>query len=185
MKTKILISTIACLATAILFTACGDSKEEAAPAKETETTATSSEFDAILSATAPEGALSVVDARAAAKPGEPIVLRGKVGGKMQPISASAAILVLADEKAITSCDHMPDDPCKTPWDYCCEVPSKIAASTATIQVKGDDGKLLRSTLRGAGDLKELSYLVISGTVDAASTADALIVNAEAIHVEKP
>jgi hypothetical protein len=185
MKTNTLTITIACMATAILFTACGGSEEEATPATDKETAATSSEFDAIISATAPEGALSVVDARAAAKPGESIVLRGKVGGKMQPISASAAILVLADEKAITSCDQMPDDPCKTPWDYCCEVPSKIAASTATIQVKGEDGKLLRSTLRGVGELKELSHLVISGTVDAASTAEALIVNAETIHVEKP
>ena len=104
---------------------------------------------------------------------------------MQPISDSAAILVLADETAIASCDQIPGDDCKTPWDYCCELPSKIAASTATIQVKGEDGKLLRSTLRGVGELKELSHLVISGTVDSTSTADALIVNATSIHVEKP
>ena len=185
MKPKILISSIACIASATLFTACSDSEEPSDAAQTPQNSASSSELQAIISTTAPEGALSVVEARAAAKPGEAIVLRGKVGGKMQPISDAVAILVLADEKAITSCDHMPDDPCKTPWDYCCEVPSKIAASTATIQVQGEDGKLLRSTLRGVGELKELSYLVIAGTVDAASTAEALIINAETIHVEKP
>ncbi len=139
----------------------------------------------VIASDAPEGAVSVIEARAAAKPGEAIVLRGKVGGKMKPLSDTTAILVLADEKAIASCDENPDDACETPWDYCCEEASKIAASTATIQVKGDDGKLLRSSLRGIGDLKELSHLVISGTVDAASTAEALIVNADKIHVEKP
>lgn len=127
----------------------------------------------------------MVEARAAAKPGAPIVLRGKVGGKPKPISESVAILVLADEKAIASCDQNPEDQCEAPWDYCCEEASKIAASTATIQIKGEDGKLLPSTLRGFGELKELSHLVISGTVDDASTADALIVNADKIHVEKP
>ena len=104
---------------------------------------------------------------------------------MNPISDAAAILVLADEKAITSCDDIPGDSCETPWDYCCEDSSKIAASTATIQVRDDNGKVIRSTLRDLGGLKELSHLVIGGTVDSSSTAEALIVNADKIHIEKP
>ncbi|MFT5410768.1 MAG: hypothetical protein ACI9NC_003501 [Verrucomicrobiales bacterium] len=182
MKNKTLPSIVACVVIAIFHTACGGSKqdEEAAiPKPDT------SALEAFVSATAPDGALGVVAARAAAKPGEPIVLRGKVGGKMTPISESVAILVLADEEAIKSCDQNPDDECENPWDYCCEEVSKIAASTATIQVKGADGKLVRSSLRGLGDLKELSHLVISGTVDESSTPEALIVNAEKIHIEKP
>ena len=185
MNLETLKITLACTATALLFTACGGSEEKVTAPDEEAASTNPAEFESLVTTTAPEGALGVVDARAAAKPGEPIVLRGKVGGKMQPISNSAAILVLADLTAITSCDDMPDDPCKTPWDYCCEIPSKIAASTATIQVKGDDDKLVRSSLRGVGDLKELSHLVVSGTVDDASTADALLVNAESIHVKKP
>jgi hypothetical protein len=181
MNTKTQLSIIACAAIATFSISCG-SKEKSEAAQPG---ATSGELEAVISATAPENALSVVEARSSAKPGEPIVLRGKVGGKMKPISDAAAILVLADEKAIASCDQNPDDQCENPWDYCCEEASKIAASTATIQVKGADGKLLRSTLRGLGDLKELSHLVISGTVDAASTAEVLIVNADKIHVEKP
>jgi hypothetical protein len=139
----------------------------------------------VIASTAPEGALSVVAARAAAKPGQPITLRGKVAGKMNPISDAAAILVLADETAIKSCDEIPGDMCETPWDYCCEESATIAASTATIQVRDADGKLVRATLRGVGDLKELSRLVVSGTVDVASTDTALIVNADKIHVETP
>lgn len=181
MKTKSVPLFFACVAIAVISISC-ESNERSA---DTQSTTGPEIPSTVVASVAPEGALSVVEARAAAKPGAPIVLRGKVGGKMQPISDSAAILVLADEKAIASCDEDPDDLCETPWDYCCEETSTIAASTATIQVKDGDGKLLRSTLRGLGDLKELSHLVISGTVDETSTADALIVNADKIHVEKP
>ena len=104
---------------------------------------------------------------------------------MEPISDSMALLVLADETAIKSCDDIEGDECETPWDYCCEDSDKIAASTATIQVRGEDGKLVRSTLRGLGGLKELSRLVVTGTVDPASSADNLIVNATKTHVAKP
>ena len=189
MKTKTLPSILACVAIAVFTTSCGskDKGESNTSGNGTNTgpTAGAGIPGTIAAAVAPEGALSVVAARAAAKPGKPIVLRGKVGGKVKPISDTAAILVLADETAIKSCDLNPDDECTTPWDYCCEEPSTIAASTATIQVKGEDGKLLRSTLRGFGDLKELSFLVVSGTVDPTSTPEALIVNPDKIHVEKP
>ena len=144
-----------------------------------------SPLGSVIAATAPEGALSVVEARAQAAPGKAITLRGKVGGKMNPLSQGVAVLVLADEKAIKSCDVIPDDPCETPWDYCCEESSAIAAATATIQIRGEDGKLVRETLRNVGGLKELSHLVVSGTVDKASNEQALIVNAVKIHVEKP
>ena len=104
---------------------------------------------------------------------------------MKPFSDAVAVMVLADETAITSCDLNPDDACETPWDFCCEEAAKIAASTATIQAKGPDGKVLRASFRGLGGIMELSHLVIAGTVDEASTPEALIVNATTIHVEKP
>ena len=182
MRTKTLMTPVIVAALALSIGACGKKDKPVADGG----SAKSAEIPAsVIASTAPDGALSVVEARAAAKPGEPITLRGKVGGKMKPISDAAAILVLADEKAIKSCDENPDDLCETPWDYCCEESATIAASTATIQVRDADGKLVRATLRGMSDLKELSHIVVSGTVDATSTATALIVNADKIHVEKP
>jgi len=141
--------------------------------------------ESLLVAAAPADAVSVVEARAKGKPGDAIILRGKVGGRMKPLSDAAAIFVLADEKAITSCDDNPDDECETPWDYCCEDPDTIKASIVTIQVRGADGKVVRAPIRGLGGLEELSHLVISGTVDETSTDDFMIVNATQIHVEKP
>jgi hypothetical protein len=187
MTTKTLRSIISCTAIALLSISCGNKDKETTgtPGAGASPGAASGPLQSVIAAVAPDGALSVVAARAAAQPGEAIVLRGKVGGKFKPISDTAAILVLADETAIKSCDETADDECETPWDYCCEEASTIAASTATIQVMGDDGKLLRSTLRGVGDIKELSHLVIAGTVDPTSTPEALIVNADKIHIEKP
>jgi hypothetical protein len=139
----------------------------------------------LLADKAPKDAVSVSKARKDAKPGEAIVLRGKIGGRKVALVPKAAIAVLADEKSIKSCNEIPGDSCEFPWDYCCETPEKLAASTATVQVKDAKGKVLRTTLRGLGELKELSTVVISGTVDAASTKDNLIVNATSVFVEKP
>ncbi|QIF01079.1 hypothetical protein [Roseimicrobium sp. ORNL1] len=139
----------------------------------------------LLAEKAPKDAVSVVKARENAKPGEAVVLRGKIGGRKIALLPKFAMAVLADEKAITSCNDMPGDSCKTPWDYCCESPEKLSSSTATIQVRDEKGKILRTPLRGLGELKELSLVVISGTVDPASTKDNLIVNATSIFVEKP
>lgn len=141
--------------------------------------------EGLLVTTAPSGAVSVAAARKdAAKDGAEIVLRGRIGGRMTSLLDKAAIAVLADEKAITACNDMPGDACKTPWDYCCETPEKLKASTATIQVRGADGKILKAPLRGLGGLKELSTVVVKGTVDKASSKDALIVNVTQIQVEK-
>jgi hypothetical protein len=131
---------------------------------------------------APKGALSVAKARENAKPGESIVVRGKIGGRAVALAPKMAIAVLADEKAITPCNAIPGDTCATPWDYCCETPEKLKASVATIQVKDEKGKIVKAPLRGLGELKELSTIVVSGTVDAASDKDVLIINAAAIHV---
>lgn len=176
-------ATIATACSVVLLASCSSREDSAATSGAS--AATSDVPSGLLAEAAPEGALSVIEARAAATPGEPITLRGKVGGRISPISEAAAILVLADEHAIQSCDTIEGDACATPWDYCCVEAATIAASTATIQVRGADGSLLRTTLRGLGGLKELSHLIVSGTVDTASTPEALIINATGIHVEKP
>jgi hypothetical protein len=134
---------------------------------------------------APAGAVSVTKARQIAKPGESIVVRGRIGGRAVALAPKAAIGVLADEKAIAPCNAKPGDLCEIPWDYCCETQEKLKASTATIQVKGTNGKVVRATLKGLGELKELSTVIVSGTVDASSNKDVLIINATALHVEKP
>ena len=180
--TRLLKSTAAVIALALLASCGGGDDTNADKNKKDDGSA----FPSSLISDKPiEGAVGVVAARAAGKSGEPIVLRGKVGGVDPALSEAAAIFVLADEKAITSCDDIPGDECPTPWDYCCADPDVKKASIATIQIVDADGKVIRKGLRGLGGIKELSRVIISGTVDKASTPENMIVNASTIHVEKP
>jgi len=139
--------------------------------------------ETLLVATAPADAKGVSDTRRNAQPGEDIVVRGRIGGTMKPLSETAAIAVLADEKGIKACSDIPGDTCETPWDFCCEPSEKLRASILTIQVRDEQGKIVRKTLRGMGGLEELSTVVVKGKVDKRSTSQALMVNAEAIFVE--
>jgi hypothetical protein len=56
------------------------------------------------------------------------------------------------------------------------------SGTATIQILDDDGQVLAQGLKGVGGLQELSRVVVSGTVAPQATAEAMIVNAQAIYV---
>ncbi len=84
--------------------------------------------------------------------------------------------------AISSCNRLHGDSCSTPWDVCCDDPDVIQASIATIQVVDADGKLHKSGLKGLGGIKELSQLVVQGTIADGSGPDNLIINATGIHI---
>ena len=79
-------------------------------------------------------------------------------------------------------DLIPEDECPTPWDVCCDDPDVITASIATIQVVDDEGRPLKSGLRGVGGMKELSSLVVKGVVAKGSNEKNFLVNATGIHV---
>ena len=185
MKTTRLIKTAATAVSLALLASCGTDEKQANNNKNNKKDEGSAFPASLISETPIDDAKSVVAARADGKAGEAIVLRGKIGGKEKPISEKAAVFILADEKAITSCDDIPGDECPKPWDYCCEDPDKIKASIATIQVVNADGEVIRKGVRGLAGIKELSHLIISGTIDKASTPENMIVNATSIHVEKP
>ncbi len=132
-------------------------------------------------ATSPDGeALGVSAAKASAKEGETIVLRGRIGGTFAPFVEGRAAMTIADE-AMDSCDSKEGDGCTAPWDYCCETPEDILANTATIQVVGEDGRPLAVSLRELG-AKELATVVVQGTVGPRPDPKVLIVNATGIWV---
>ena len=93
-----------------------------------------------------------------------------------------SLLTLGDPARITSCDLIPGDECTTPWDVCCADPDVVTASVATIQVLDEQGKPLKSGLRGLGGLQELSSLIVVGEVAEGSNEKNFLVNATGIHV---
>ena len=90
-----------------------------------------------------------------AKDGDAVVIRGKVGGGEEPMAKNRAMMTILDP-SVQTCDTMPGDTCKTPWDACCESTEKIAANSATVQVVDANGKPLAATLENVAGLKPLS-----------------------------
>lgn len=128
----------------------------------------------------PEGAKSVEEAKESAKAGEKIVLRGRIGGSMSPFVKGRAVFTLMGS-VLKACSDNPDDHCKTPWDYCCETADAIAKHSAMIQVVDGKGAPLRLELKGVNGLKELSEVVIQGTVKE-SQGKVLIINATGLYM---
>lgn len=128
----------------------------------------------------PEGAKTVEEVKAAAKPGDKVVIRGRIGGSKNPFVEKRAVFTLMGA-GLKACSDDPEDKCKTPWDYCCDTAEAIAKHSATIQVVDAAGAPLRMGLKGANGLKELTEVVIQGTVKEAKDK-VMIVNATAIYV---
>ncbi|MDZ8119272.1 hypothetical protein [Pontiella agarivorans] len=117
-----------------------------------------------------------------AKAGDKIVLSGLVMGVHHPFVEGRGVFVLGDDGTLEPCDAKGDDHCPTPWDACCDPAELKQAGTVTVQVLGDDGKPIRTGLKGVNGLAELSRVTVSGTVAENSSPAAFIVNAKAIHV---
>ena len=178
MKTK---TAYLALATAALLVSC-EKKESsvAAPA----TNVPSAALAAVLAA-APGGEPKTIHLiRATAKPGDEITVSGKIMGNEKPFVDGRSAFILGDPAVLTACNEDPADKCSTPWDNCCDSPEDKKRGIATIQIIGADGRVLKETVEGVGGLVNLATVTVSGKVAEGSSADALIINAQAIRLGK-
>lgn len=177
MKPSIIILATA----AALLASCKEkeaAKAESAPAAGA--TAPSAELSKVLAA-APSGeAKAIHTIRTSVKPGDEITISGKIMGTESPFVSGRAAFILGDTELLTPCNEMPGDNCTTPWDVCCEPSDEKKAGTATVQIVGADGRVLKEELEGTGGLAKLAKVTVTGKVAEGSTADALVVNASAI-----
>lgn len=177
MKTLITISTILA---AISLSAC----KESAPATSAEITTPDSTLEMYFSeAEIPDGA-SISEIRTSVKPGDEISISGLVMGREKVFVEGRASFILGDPKTITPCNEMPGDSCTTPWDACCDSKEVLRNGIASIQIVGEDGRVVSGNIKGTKGLTELSTVTVTGIVAPQSTTDALIVNATKIHVAK-
>lgn len=160
---------ITLLATSLTVTGCSEQSEPAS----TDTSATKSETPAWILSEEPASAVSVVAAKAEAAEGQEIVVRGRIGGRKEPITEGSPVFTIIDMK-LPHCGEIPGDSCKTPWDYCCETPEDITANAATVRLTSGDPKL--------GGLSELDEVVITGTVGPRPNDEVLMINATGIYV---
>lgn len=177
MKTKL----IPCLALAFLALASCEKKET--EAKVTEATPAPS-LETYFTDEAIAGGLPISEAGTTAKPGDEIVIHGLVMGREKVFVDGRASFLLGDRTKLTPCNAVPGDECATPWDACCDSKETKRGNIASIQILGEDGRVLSGEIRGIHGLKELSDVTVTGTVADQSTADSLIINATRIHVGK-
>lgn len=129
----------------------------------------------------PDGAKSVEDVKKDAAAGQEVVVRGRIGGRVDPFVEGRAIFTLADE-SMKSCNELHADQCPTPWDYCCEPKDSLTAKTLTVQLVGSDGRPLKAGLKGQHGLNPLEHVVIAGRV-ASAAENAVVIDATGIYVE--
>jgi hypothetical protein len=160
--------------TLLMLSGCSESSSEPqAQAPATESTEQATPHAWVLTS-APEGDVSITEAKASAKEGDQIVIRGRIGGRHEPISADSPVFTIVD-LGLEYCGQTTDDKCPAPWDYCCETPSTIASNSATVQVQGDE-----IDLTGAG-LKPLDEVVLIGTVGPRPDEQVLTIQATGIY----
>jgi hypothetical protein len=134
---------------------------------------------------APANAKGVSDVKKDAAKDKEVVVTGVVAGSLDPIAPNLAVFTLADA-SLETCDKMPGDSCKTPWDACCAASSDIVAKTMTIQVVGPDGKPLKTALTGTAGLAPLKKVTVKGkvrSVEGEAGKRAVVVDATGIFVQ--
>ena len=131
----------------------------------------------------PAGAQPLSEVKKSANAGDDVVFRCRIGGRKAPFVDGRAIMIVIDP-ALPSCADNKGDTCPVPWDYCCETPETLVANTATVQLVGNDGKPLKSSLENNNGLSPLAWITVVGNVAEKDASGRFVVNAQGVFVEK-
>ena len=157
------------LVSAVLLAGCGGSAE---------TNLTTGETPSWLVAEQPSGARPVTAVKETAREGDQVVIRGRIGGRADPMSADLAVFVMMDP-AIKSCSDLGQS-CPKPWDYCCETPESLKTNSVTVQIVDASNETVRVDLSRHG-FKPLDEVVVVGTVGPRPNPEVFVIKAEKIH----
>ena len=126
----------------------------------------------------PAGARPVKEVVRDAKSGEDVVLSGRVGIE----GSDRAYFTLVDP-SLKACSETPlEDPCKTPWDFCCSPPDELAKLSALVQFREGDA-LYPGSVLGFDGLDHLKTVVVKGKADKDASGNLTVV-ASGIYVRK-
>lgn len=130
---------------------------------------------------APTNAVPLIDAKTSAAVGDTVTFEARVGGKVDPFVTRFAMFEVVDS-SLKSCDQIPGDNCKFPWDYCCEPKDNLLKHKATIQVVDADGEPVAGSLKDVHGLTGGVTVFVSGTVRDKNDDGVFLIDATAIHV---
>lgn len=178
---KLLKPTVLALAcSCIALSGCGNEQSDDSSSNGSNTSAATgsgSSSPAWILTSAPSEWREIGEAKKVAAEGEEIVLRGRIGGRANPMTEGSPVFIMMDA-AIPSCADNEGDNCAKPWDYCCETKETIAANSATVIVVDGDGNPIDAGLDG---LEPLDEIIVVGTVDARPNDSVLTIKATGIH----
>lgn len=166
------LASVLCLALA----GCNDQDAETSSGNGAQSSANDSAW---LAPDRPAEWIEVGAAKQTVEAGETVTLRGRIGGRAQPITADSPAFIIMDV-SVPSCADIEGDNCSQPWDYCCEPAESITANSATIIVLNESGDPTEADLIGAG-LQPLDEVIVTGTVDARPNQGVLTVRATKVH----
>ncbi|MFK7760490.1 MAG: hypothetical protein AB8C13_11175 [Phycisphaerales bacterium] len=128
---------------------------------------------------APQGAISITQAKATAKEGDQVIIQGRIGGRKSPISADSPVFTIVDME-LPYCGQHNDDNCSSPWDYCCETPDTITANAATVQIVVGDPST--STVDPVAEgFEPLDEVILVGTIGPRPDDQVLVIQATSIY----
>lgn len=171
------LTTALALSAALLLTAC--EKPAPSPTASAAPSSTPAAGLAWVLTSMPEGAVPVGQLKADAKEGDRVVMRGRIGGRSEPMTSGSAVFLVMDP-AIPSCADEPGDKCPTPWDYCCEPRESLAANNATVMVVSPGGQAVDTDMRLAG-FAPLDEVVVVGVVGPRPSPEVLTIRAEGVY----
>lgn len=166
------------VAVCIAAAACSDREKGASSgsASGASAAAKSAALDRFFVATEPAGAKPVKVVVASAKTGDEVTVTGRVGVDV----AGRAAFTLVDS-SVKACSEIPD-PCKTPWDFCCEPSDEFRKESATVEFR-DGARVIAAPAVGAHGLDHLGRVVVKGRAEK-DPAGNLIVVASGIYLQK-
>ncbi|MFG0306753.1 MAG: hypothetical protein ACF8Q5_11130 [Phycisphaerales bacterium JB040] len=166
------IASAALACSVLSLTACSEGEPST-------TTSASESTPAWILASAPADARSVTDIKASAAEGDEVVLRGRIGGRHEPIGTGSPVFTVID-LGLAHCGQNEGDSCPTPWDYCCETPETITANSATVQIVNTDGGSIGTSPADHG-FAPLDEVIVVGSVATRPDDRVLTIRATGVH----
>ncbi len=144
------------LALLVALAGCGKKEAETQPAK----TEAPPKGKYVLAAE-PAGGKGVLEVRKEGKNGDEVVIVGRVGGSVAPLTKDRAFFTIVDA-SLKPCNEKPGDNCETPWDYCCDPKETLRAATATIKFVDANGRTLEHDAADWLGVQPLQTVVVHG-----------------------
>ena len=163
---------------AVAFSSCGDDGKQADGTKfSEEMEAATDPFDCLFKPIPGKEAAVNVAASRLKKPGERILVCGRILGAERLFEKEQAMFLMADPVYVT-----PDEDSPHPYRASGVPPAVKRAHMLSVQVLDRDGKLATGSLQGHHGLKEMAFVVVSGVMNAETTASSPVIDACAIEI---